>query len=107
MFVPLSLTNTLTEEILWKNETPNSAFYTRPLALIAEKESVDLIRFINETFEVQEQDLRENKIEFVHGDKKYEISVAIEDSMKDLKVRTMESGLGGAYCLMCETHHTV
>ncbi|CAF1498786.1 unnamed protein product [Didymodactylos carnosus] len=28
MFVPLSLTNTQTDEVVWKNDTPNSAFYT-------------------------------------------------------------------------------
>ena len=103
MCVPLSLVDTNTEELLWKNETPNSAFYTRPLALIAEKESADLIKFINQTFEPEEQKLRENKIEIQHAGKTYKVSVIIEDSMKDLKVRTMESGLGGAECLMCET----
>ena len=103
MYVPLSLTDTRTQEILWKNETPNSAFYTRPLALIAEKESADLIRFINETFEPEEQKLRDTRIELQQGDKKYKVSLIIEDSMKDLKVRTIESGLGGADCLMCHT----
>ena len=103
MYVPLSLIDTETEQIVWKNESPNSAFHTRPLALIAEKESVDLIRFVNETFEPQEQKLRDKILKVKHRERKYKISGTIEDSMKDLKVRTIESGIGGAECLMCET----
>ncbi|CAF1171235.1 unnamed protein product [Didymodactylos carnosus] len=106
MYVPLSLSDTNTQEILWKNETPNSAFFTRPLALIAEKESGDLIRFINESFEPQEKHLKENGLSFEHNGQKYKVSIVIEDSMKDMKVRTIESGLGGADCLMCFTRQS-
>ncbi|CAF4439554.1 unnamed protein product [Didymodactylos carnosus] len=106
MYVPLFLTDTQTQETLWINETPNSAFYTRPLALIAEKESADLIKFINEKFEPEEQKLREKCIDVEYGVQKYSVSIIIEDTMKDLKVRTVESGLGGADCLMCYTRQT-
>ncbi|CAF1096979.1 unnamed protein product [Didymodactylos carnosus] len=101
--VPLSLSDTNSGRDFWKNQTPNSAFWARPMALIAEKENPELIRFVNETFEPQEQALRENGLSFEHNGQKYNISIIIEDSMKDMKVRMVESGLGGADCLMCHT----
>ena len=73
------------------------------MALIAEKENPDLIRYVNEKFEPQEQLLRDKGLTVEHNGQKYEVSVVIEDSMKDMKVRTVESGLGGAECLMCYT----
>ncbi|CAF4323870.1 unnamed protein product, partial [Rotaria sordida] len=45
MFVPLALKDEKSDEILWQNESPNSAFYTRPLLLVAEKENHELFRF--------------------------------------------------------------
>ena len=42
MFVPLSL-KASTGEVLWVNQTPNSLHWCRPLALIAEKESKELL----------------------------------------------------------------
>ncbi len=103
MMVPLSLSDSATGEYLWKNPTPNSAFWTRPVALIAEKESPDLIKFINEKYEPEEQSLRENGIVVAHNGLMFQVDVIIESSMKDMKVRMVESGLGGADCLMCYT----
>ncbi|CAF1597599.1 unnamed protein product [Didymodactylos carnosus] len=76
------------------------------MALIAEKESPDLIRFINETFEPQEEALRKHGLSFDHNGQNYTVTVVIEDSMKDMKVRMVESGLGGTQCLMCHTQQT-
>ncbi|CAF4382298.1 unnamed protein product, partial [Didymodactylos carnosus] len=95
--------NSATGEYLWKNPTPNSAFWTRPVALIAEKESPDLIKFINEKYEPEEQSLRENGIVVAHNGLMFQVDVIIESSMKDMKVRMVESGLGGTDCLMCYT----
>ena len=103
MIVPLSLSDSRTGEYLWKNPTPNSAFWTRPVALLAEKESADLIKFVNEKFEPEEQSFRENGIVVAHNGLMYQVDVIIESSMKDLKIRMVESGLGGAECLMCYT----
>ncbi|CAF1103757.1 unnamed protein product [Didymodactylos carnosus] len=106
MMGPLSLSDSATGETFWRNQAPNSAFWTRPLALIAEKENFELIRFVNETFEPQEQMLRENGLSFDHNGQTYKVFIVIEDSMKDMKVRMVESGLGGADCLICYTRQT-
>ncbi|CAF1567730.1 unnamed protein product, partial [Didymodactylos carnosus] len=103
MFVPLSLKDEKTDTILWHNLSPNSAFYTRPLLLIAEKENHELLRFVNEKFEYEEKSLEENGLTFQYKNETYSVKIKIEASMKDMKVRMAESGLGGAECLMCST----
>ncbi len=47
-----------------KNETPNSLETTRPLAIIAEKQSQDLLEFINKVFEPVEARFQKNGVEF-------------------------------------------
>ncbi|CAF0796555.1 unnamed protein product [Didymodactylos carnosus] len=103
MCVPLSLTDSSSGEVLWKNESPNSSHWCRPLALIAEKESAELLYLVNKVFEPAEKYLQKNGMEFEYNSIKYELNIAIESSMKDLKVRTLETGLGGAGCLLCAT----
>ncbi|CAF4507988.1 unnamed protein product, partial [Didymodactylos carnosus] len=102
MFVSLSL-EASTGEVLWINESPNSSHWCRPLALIAEKESVELLYFVNGAFEPEEKRLQEEGTTFDYNNTKYDLKITIETSMKDLKVRTIESGLGGADCLLCTT----
>ncbi|CAF1561680.1 unnamed protein product [Didymodactylos carnosus] len=92
MFTPLSLTSSLTHNILWKNETPNSSKTNRPLAIIAEKESDDLIEFINKTFEPKEDQLRKPGIQFDHYGIMYNVQIEIHRNMKDFKIRQMEYG---------------
>ena len=99
--VPLSLTDSSSGKVLWKNETPNSSHWCRPLVLIAEKASVELLYLVNKVFEPGEKYLQKNGTEFEYNNIKYELKIAIESSMKDLKVRTLETGLGGDDCLLC------
>ncbi|CAF4068911.1 unnamed protein product [Rotaria sordida] len=103
MFVPLALKDEKSDEILWQNESPNSALYARPLLLVVEKENHELFRFVNETYEHQEKSLEQNGLIFQYKNETYNVKIKIEASMKDMKVRMAESGLGGAQCLMCST----
>ena len=103
MFVPLSLKDEESDKILWHNQSPNSAFYTRPLLLIAEKENHELLRFVNEKYEHQEKNLEQNGLTFQYKNETYDVKIKIEASMKGMKVRMAESGLGDAQCLMCST----
>ncbi|CAF0762234.1 unnamed protein product [Didymodactylos carnosus] len=98
MFVPLALKDEKLGTVLWHNRSPNSAFYTRPLLLIAEKENHELLRFVSEQFEHQEKSLEENGLTFQYKYETYNVRIEIEASMKDMKVRIAESGLGGAEC---------
>ena len=96
MCVPLSLTDLSSGEVLCKNESPNNSHWCRPLALIAEKGSVELLYLVNKVFEPGEKYLKKNGTEFEYNNIKYELKIAIENSKKDLKVCTLETGLGGA-----------
>ena len=101
MFTPLSLASTLTGNVIWKTEAPNSSKTTRPLALIAEKETADLLSFVNTTFEPEENQLHKDGVQFEYEGVKYKVLVQIRRSMKDFKIRQLESGLHGAHCLLC------
>ncbi|CAF0983209.1 unnamed protein product [Didymodactylos carnosus] len=101
--VPLSLTDDVTHASVWHIETPNSSFWPRPLLITAEKESPDLLKYVNDLFEPQDKALEKEGINLTVNGVNYEIEVSTIDSMKDLKVRTTESGLGGSDCLMCYT----
>jgi hypothetical protein len=101
LFTPLNLASTLTGDVIWKNEAPNSSKTTRPIALIAEKETADLLLFVNTTFEPEENQIQRDGVQFEYDGVKYNVLVEIHRSMKDFKIRQMESGLHGAYCLLC------
>ena len=53
--VPLSLTDSSSDEVFWKNKSPNSSHWCRPLTLIAEKESVELLYLVKKVFEPGEK----------------------------------------------------
>ena len=103
MFVALELTDTASKIPLWTNPTPNSSHWTRPHALMAEKESNELLKFVNETFEPQEKALRDNEFEFSLDNENYYVQVGIQVLTKGLNVRMLGSRLGGAECLLCVT----
>ena len=101
LFTPLNLISTLTGNVLWKNEAPNSSKTTRPLTLIAEKETADLLSFVNTTFEPEENQLHKDGVQFEYEGVKYKVLVEIRRSMKDFKIRQVESRLHGVHCLLC------
>ena len=62
-----------------------------------------MLYLVNKIFEPGEKYLQKNGTEFEYNSIKYESEIAIESSMKDLKVRTLETGLVGADCFLCTT----
>ncbi|CAF1636241.1 unnamed protein product [Didymodactylos carnosus] len=101
MIVPLALSDGISKTVVWCNETPNSSFCTRLLLIVVEKESPELVKYVNEVFEPQDKHLQESGMDLSVNGKTYHINIITIDSMKDLKVCSAESGLGGAHCLMC------
>ena len=99
MLTSLMLTSSLTNNIIWKNETPNSSKATCPLAIITEKESQNLLEFINKSFKPVEAEVQKNGVQFNHCGVRYDAQVVVHRSMKDFKIRQMETGLFGAHCL--------
>ena len=82
---------------IWVNQCPNSHFTLRPLALILEKESADLIRELYKLYP-------ESYTPFVVniGKRPILIHVDIKRSMLDGKVQNIISGRTGSYCRYCK-----
>ena len=82
---------------IWVNQCPNSHFTLRPLALILEKESADLIRELYKLYP-------ESYAPFVVniGKRPILIHVDIKRSMLDGKVQNIISGRTGSYCRYCK-----
>ncbi len=87
---------------LWKNPAPNSPLGLRPLYLIREEESSDeLLSLVVPETDAARQELVSDGVFIRSSGVRYECSIKIMDSMKDLKFKRMVSGLGGADCLLC------
>ena len=78
MFVALALKDEKSGKVLWQNESPNSAFYARPLLLVAEKENQELLLFVNKTYEHQEKSLEQNGLRFQYKNNTYKVEIKIE-----------------------------
>ena len=107
--VPLQLEGTDSEgveTVIWKNETPNSAFMCRPQALIRGKEDRTLVKYDLSYAEREHAALEASPTTVVssrYPDTSYNIAHTIIDSMKDLKMKKVASGAGGAPCLLCDS----
>ena len=96
-FKLLTLTDK-TDEMIWSNPTPNSPFVARPIALIAQAENFDSVKFTMENFVNSEtQMLQSQGFDLQQG----HIHVVILRSMFDCKISGLLSGAGGAKCQLC------
>ena len=82
---------------LWVNDCPNSHFCLRPLALILEKESADLIR---EMYKLYPESYEPFVVNI--GKRPILVDVDIKRSMMDGKVQNIVSGRTGSYCHYCK-----
>ena len=90
--------------VIWKNESPNSAYSCRPQALIRSKEDKALLEYDFTYTEAEQKELEASPIiirSFRNPDRSYQVRHQIMDSMKDLKLKKSLSGCGGAACLLC------
>ena len=96
-FKPLSI-HDCNNAVLWDNQTPNSQFEIRPVALLAAKENEENVRHLMETYiNPFMSELQENGIPLPAGI----IRVKIIRSMFDCKMAGILSGAGGAHCQLC------
>ena len=109
-FVPIKLVAEADGEpiVLWRNKKPNSPFTLRPIYLIREKESdKDLLNEVITTTDAARIKLNNQglvvRCKIDEQDLAVDCGVDIVDSMKDVKLKTMVSGAGGADCQLCDT----
>ena len=104
---PLSLTCTRQsglQVVMWKNHAPNSARTLRPIFLIREAESnEELLQLVIKSTDSARNKLNEEGLCSSFENKKLDINIFIQDTMKDLKFKRKISGLGGADCILCES----
>ena len=96
-FKPLAIRD-CNDNLIWSNQTPNSQFQIRPVALLAAKENEDNVRHLMDTYiNPLVSELQENGITFPQGI----VKVKLVRSMFDGKMAGLLSGAGGAHCQLC------
>ena len=76
--------------VIWKNESPNSAYSCRPQALIRSKEDKALLEYDFTYTEAEQKELEASPIiitSFRNPDRSYQVRHQIMESMKDLKLK--------------------
>ena len=86
--VPLQVK--LNSELLWKNPSPNSPNYLRPVYLIREKESDEtFINYVISHTDNARNNLNNEGLIVSIEDQLHKVDVKIMDSMKDLKLKNL------------------
>ncbi len=96
-----------TSDTLWRNRAPNAAKGCRPTSLIRSKESTAVVQYDVNYIEREINKLHEEScavVSFRNPDTAYQVEHEIKSTMKDLNMKKkIQSGLGGADCILCET----
>lgn len=101
MFTPLKLISNATQTILWQEQSPASPHSCKPKALILGKETDDSCKEMYKLIQQQRSDFSTNSLELTHLGQQYNISVHMTLSMIDGRMRSLLSGLGGSFCILC------
>lgn len=95
--IPLSIKRN--RQIIWRNQIPNSPECLRPVYLIREKENDQvLLDYVVSSTDNARDRINENGLVLRFDAISIDVSVAIKDTMKDLKLKKCLSRLGGAGC---------
>ena len=95
-----------TSDTLWRNRAPNAANGCRPTSLIRSKETTEVVQYDVKYVEREINKLHEESyavVSFRNPDTAYQVQHEIKSTMKDLKMKKIQNGLGGADCILCET----
>ena len=96
-FKPLELSDSSGSQV-WSNNIPNSPFPVRPVALLAQKENEENVRYIMESRINQEvAEIEQDGFSISGG----QVKIKICRSMLDGKMSQLLSGAGGAHCQLC------
>ena len=98
MFCLLTIVDVNTDIAIFTENQPNSPHAMRPLFIVIGKENLTNLDNVKTAFRQ-----RSLNTEFLlhFGNYVYDIKIIAEMTMIDGKMRTLLSGLGGAYCLLC------
>ena len=94
-----------TTETLWQNRAPNAARVCRPYSLIRSQESTDVVTYDVEYVDREIKKLQSESaavVSFRNPCVAHQVTHEINSTMKDLKMKKVLSGQGGADCLLCK-----
>ena len=102
MFTPLELRTTNSNDTLWKEYSPASPHSCRPLSLILGKETdADLKSVYKYLITEKRASIQSTLLVVLFKDRKFTIKLVFKLSLVDGKMRSLLSGRGGAFCLLC------
>ena len=94
-------------EVIWRNPAPNSPYWVRPIMLIREREDAkDVLDYVIPYTDRGRSYLNSEKINVTSwrtGEVYNNVQHVIQDTMKDMKYKKKNCGLGGADCILCES----
>ena len=102
MFTPLKLSTTDSNHTLWKEYYPASPHSCRPLSLMLGKETdADLKSVYKYLIKEKRASIQSTPLFVLFKDRKFTIKLDFKLSLIDGKMRSLLSGRGGAFCVLC------
>ena len=99
MFCVLRITDSGTERVIFEEKSTASPFSMRPVFIVLGKETLENLEDVKITVR-ERQNVPKFHVTTENG-LNYKITVEADLSMIDAKMRSLLTGLGGAYCLLC------
>ena len=102
MFTPLTLITNDTNHILWKEQSPASSYSCRPLSLMLSKETDNALKEqYRHLITEKRAALQQFPLIISCKSKQFKIDLNLTMSLIDGKMRSLLSGLSGAFCILC------
>ena len=102
MFTPLKITSNETNKVIWEEFSPASPNSCRILSLLLGKETDTCMKDVYKAITNKRIAIQSSPMIIVHNNRQYKVKINLKMSMIDGKMRTLLSGLGGAYCMLCK-----
>ena len=102
MFTPLKITTTDSNYTIWKEHSPASPHSCRPLSLMLGKETdADLKSEYKHLITEKRATMQSTPLFVLFKDRQFIVKLDLKLSLIDGKMRSLLSGRGGAFCVLC------
>ena len=101
MFTPLKITTNDTNRMIWEEASPSSPNSCHVLSIVLGKETDECLKKFYKVIASNRSQLQSSPITITYNGKIHKVKIVFKMTMIDGKFRTLLSGLGGAFCLLC------
>ena len=102
MFTPLKLITTGSNNVIWKEHSPASPLSCRPLSLMLGKETDAALKpEYKHLITEKRATIMSSPLNVLCKDRQYIVKLELKLSLIDGKMRSLLSGRGGAFCVLC------